>query len=382
MGVTSKQAAQEDLNHPDWADETLLYHPRRKHRLFQSRRRGYSDSSDDTASDSDPGTDTSVNSPRRDELPTRRRGRENETPMIIMGVVVLLLLVAVIGMGVYLIMHKNAERDLATISNQSDPVDLDRGTMDPAAGTGEEGTTGASDAEQSESYQTGEVGRPERPSLTTATSESRSTAGGVDKPKQGQNDEKPKDNKPKDDKPKEDKPKDEKPQDDKPKDEGGGGGGNTPESTGPKLDKQFSQALEAHNKYRALHGVPPLEWDTKAASAAKKWFDNCVWEHSKGAVGSYGENLFAVSASGIKDPTDGIGSWYNEIKEYDFNKGGFSHDTGHFTQLVWKDSKRLGCYIGDCDLAIWEGMNTFLVCEYEPAGNVGGGYDANVPRPK
>merc|ERR1712023_514855 len=30
--------------------------------------------------------------------------------------------------------------------------------------------------------------------------------------------------------------------------------------------------------------------------------------------------------------------WYNEIKDFDFDKKTFSHKTGHFTQVVWKES--------------------------------------------
>ena len=34
--------------------------------------------------------------------------------------------------------------------------------------------------------------------------------------------------------------------------------------------------------------------------------------------------------------------WYNEINSYDFGSPGYSESTGHFTQVVWKASTKLG----------------------------------------
>lgn len=42
--------------------------------------------------------------------------------------------------------------------------------------------------------------------------------------------------------------------------------------------------------------------------------------------------------------------------------------TGHFTQVVWKATKRLGC--GQA--------GKFVVCNYYPAGNVQGQFRDNV----
>ena len=35
-----------------------------------------------------------------------------------------------------------------------------------------------------------------------------------------------------------------------------------------------NQCLEAHNEYRAKHGVPPLKWSDELAAGAQKWADH------------------------------------------------------------------------------------------------------------
>lgn len=78
---------------------------------------------------------------------------------------------------------------------------------------------------------------------------------------------------------------------------------------------------------------------------------------------------------------DVVDTWYNEISLYDYNSPGFSHETGHFTQLVWRDSSRIG--IGYIQLAKNKQQTIFLVANYEPKGNVSTKFPENVfPRKK
>jgi hypothetical protein len=71
-----------------------------------------------------------------------------------------------------------------------------------------------------------------------------------------------------------------------------------------------------------------------------------------------------------------VQGWYDEIEAYDFDHGAFAANTGHFTLMVWKASTQVGCGHAPCgtDKEIW-------VCEYDPAGNVDGGFEANVLKP-
>jgi len=61
---------------------------------------------------------------------------------------------------------------------------------------------------------------------------------------------------------------------------------------------------------------------------------------------------------------------------YNFNSGGFSGGTGHFTQVVWKGSTELG--IGRAEVQ-QNGMKcAYIVGRYRPAGNMMGDFAQNV----
>ena len=56
-----------------------------------------------------------------------------------------------------------------------------------------------------------------------------------------------------------------------------------------------------------------------------------------------GENLAMMSdADQLKNSDLATNMWYDEIKDYKFEAGGFSMETGHFTQVVWNSTKKVG----------------------------------------
>lgn len=70
---------------------------------------------------------------------------------------------------------------------------------------------------------------------------------------------------------------------------------------------------------------------------------------------------------------------YDEVCKpgYNFVDGGFSGSTGHFTQVVWKDSLSLGIGQGK---ATHDGMQcTYVVGRYKTAGNIPGKFQDEVP---
>jgi uncharacterized protein YkwD len=127
--------------------------------------------------------------------------------------------------------------------------------------------------------------------------------------------------------------------------------------------------LAAHNFYRKQHNASDLIWNTTSATFANKYVSGCNFKHSGGPTG---ENLVAS----LTNATYSVDLWGQERKSYNFKSGGFSEETGHFTQLVWKDTTSIGCAVRNCKGK----LDFYVVCEYYPQGNVGisSGGDANA----
>ncbi|MCI5211363.1 MAG: SCP-like extracellular [Candidatus Electrothrix sp. ATG2] len=134
----------------------------------------------------------------------------------------------------------------------------------------------------------------------------------------------------------------------------------------------------AHNRWRSQVNVPDLQWSEKLADIAQSWADTlkkdgCGFYHSHNG---YGENLFIASPLSWSDgrsemqditPQEVTDSWGDEIKEYHYADNSCSGVCGHYTQVVWKDTREVGCARAVCDdnAQIW-------VCSYSPAGNLVG----------
>ncbi|KAM3077605.1 hypothetical protein ACMFMG_006939 [Clarireedia jacksonii] len=142
-----------------------------------------------------------------------------------------------------------------------------------------------------------------------------------------------------------------------------------PTSSSYTSDSEFeSDMLKAHNFYRSEHNVSNLIWNDTSADYARNWSRGCVFEHSGGPLG---ENL----AAGYLNASASVDAWGLERLHYNYDKPGFSEETGHFTQLVWSNTSSVGCGRTEC-----KGENStpgwYVVCEYWPRGNiVGSGHD-------
>ena len=125
---------------------------------------------------------------------------------------------------------------------------------------------------------------------------------------------------------------------------------------------------EAHNKYRKSKNLPELVWDKNIASYAQEWANHlknsrgCKMQHR--SADEYGENL-AWSMGRELNSADPVKMWHDEEKDYNYqsNKCAPGAVCGHYTQVVWKNSKKLGCGAAVC------GNSEVWVCNYYPPGN-------------
>ncbi len=137
--------------------------------------------------------------------------------------------------------------------------------------------------------------------------------------------------------------------------------------------KEVRQLIRLHNQIRADVGVGPVAWSKKLALYAQKWADHLASTHcqlthrphSGRWKQEHGENLF-MGTAGYYGVADAVKAWASE-KEYYYGQAldpSNWHDSGHYTQMVWRNTKRIGCAKSECN------GYTIVVCNYDPPGNV------------
>ncbi|KAI8552410.1 hypothetical protein RHMOL_Rhmol06G0264600 [Rhododendron molle] len=130
------------------------------------------------------------------------------------------------------------------------------------------------------------------------------------------------------------------------------------------VDAEF---LQGHNTVRASHNLPPLSWSIEMVYYAKWWAKqrrtDCALEHS---TLDYGENLFWGQGREWT-ATQAVAAWAAEEAYYDYatNTCMPDRDCTHYTQMVWRTTTSVGCAKIKC-------LNgyTYVVCEYDPHGNI------------
>ena len=118
--------------------------------------------------------------------------------------------------------------------------------------------------------------------------------------------------------------------------------------------------------------LAPLTWSVNISRTAQAWASKCRFAHNPNR-GQLGENLAAftdTSGSAAK----AVAQWAAEVSSYDYvaNACATGQVCGHYTQIVWRTTSQLGCWVQDCTTGSpfpgfpnWQ----FYVCNYSPPGN-------------
>ena len=153
------------------------------------------------------------------------------------------------------------------------------------------------------------------------------------------------------------------------------------------FDSFYNDLVDRHNFLRSKHSASPLTKLDDIAVLAQQTADHCkelghLEHYGKVYNGSsLGQNLYLVGG-GAPTGAGVANHWYEENVNYDYTTGQSKNGktVGHFTQLVWKSSERIGCAVAK---GVWLGFDPsyFVCCNYYPAGNVYGQYVQNVDVP-
>jgi hypothetical protein len=170
---------------------------------------------------------------------------------------------------------------------------------------------------------------------------------------------------------------------------GGTGGTGGVAMHNPLTQDQINAFVDAHNQARSgpltpppSPALPPVSWDAILADSVYNYALKCqgsggLLDHNAnrstdyqalGGSGYVGENIYGSSGSSTTPAADAVMLWMSEASSYDYatNSG---NNTGHYTQVVWRASVRIGCAIVDCPALTYH--NT-VICDYAPGGNITG----------
>jgi pathogenesis-related protein 1 len=142
-----------------------------------------------------------------------------------------------------------------------------------------------------------------------------------------------------------------------------GAGASTTTTTRTSMAREI---VNAHNIVRSRVGTAPLTWSDRLAGVAQEWANrlmaNGQFAHSHNP--NYGENLYEISGAAAT-PSLVVKAFADEVDDYDY-RSNTCHGRGvcgHYTQVVWNDTKEVGCAVAR------GGRREVWVCEYYPPGN-------------
>ncbi|ETN86241.1 hypothetical protein NECAME_01369 [Necator americanus] len=168
-----------------------------------------------------------------------------------------------------------------------------------------------------------------------------------------------------------------------------------PGASGVMTDALRQMVVDTHNRDRSLlaqgtirNGKPGkpnlgtatnmlrMRYDMAMETEAQAYADTCILNKSAVAIRpNSGENVYVIQSSTITVSdalTQSMQSWWNQIfinglnarLMYTLYLETKSNAPLDFTQMGWAATYKVGCGVSRC------GMSTFVVCRYNPRGNI------------
>ncbi|KAK3318958.1 CAP domain-containing protein [Apodospora peruviana] len=149
----------------------------------------------------------------------------------------------------------------------------------------------------------------------------------------------------------------------------------------PPTDAAFiNTCLTKVNAIRAKYAAPALVWKAAIAQVALTKSNSCKVYHT----GIYGENAYwmwftpATTVPNFTTYTNkAFDAWVSAAEITAYKNGGLLSGR-HFTQTVWKASKRIGCAWSTHRCMQNTNQEWFFTCNFDPRGNVKPYYASNV----
>jgi pathogenesis-related protein 1 len=136
-----------------------------------------------------------------------------------------------------------------------------------------------------------------------------------------------------------------------------------------------------HNQARLAENasppLPQLTWDPALAQIAADWGAKCqdvdqpigLIDHNPGRSATYptyvGENIYG----GASSAQAAVDLWMTEKPNYNYAANSCSGVCGHYTQIVWRNTVKVGCAISHCPSLRFSDS---IICDYGPGGNYNG----------
>ncbi|XP_028934397.1 glioma pathogenesis-related protein 1-like isoform X1 [Ornithorhynchus anatinus] len=147
----------------------------------------------------------------------------------------------------------------------------------------------------------------------------------------------------------------------------------------------IKDCVQIHNKLRSEVNPPAsnmlyMTWDPDLAKTARAWVKTCQFKHNTDlkeakkfhpSFSSVGENIWTGSLR-LFSVSSAIQNWYNEVHHYTYETHYCSGVCGHYTQVVWATSYKVGCAVQFCPQVFGhKGLTNaaHFICNYGPSGN-------------